>query len=322
MTFAERISYLGLALHREPTQVVQLNLGALCNQACMHCHVEAGPHRTEVMPRNVAERCLEFLSQAPGAALDLTGGAPELNPDFRFLVEGARRMGRQVMVRTNLTVLLEEGCQDLPAFCREQQVALVASLPCYTRENVDAQRQPGTFDKSIQALEVLNRLGYGLAGGHLPLMVVYNPGDAFLPGGQAELEDAYRRELRHGYGVEFTGLFTMTNMPLGRFGRTLVERDELGDYQRLLEENFSAATASEVMCLGTVNIGWDGVLYDCDFNNAARLPLGGAARPLRVGEIGPAELVGLRVEVGEHCYGCTAGAGSSCQGALVTGAAE
>jgi len=313
---------MGLNLCRRATEVVQLNLGALCNQACRHCHLEAGPHRNEVMSLAVAERCLEFLSQAPGAALDLTGGAPELNPNLRVLVRGARRMGRRVMVRTNLTVLLEEGCRPLPEFFREQEVELIASLPCYTRENVDGQRAPGTFEKSIRVLRGLNRLGYGVPGSHLSLMLVYNPRGAFMPGGQSELEADYRRRLSTRHGIEFSGLFTMTNMAIGRFGHTLTQQDEFDDYQRLLEENFSAETVSDLMCLSTVNIGWEGVLYDCDFNNALGLLLGGEGGPVHVGEVTPAELVGWRIRVGEHCYGCTAGAGSSCRGALVVAEAE
>jgi len=316
VTFKERLSRSGLELRRRPTEVLQLNLGARCNQSCTHCHVKAGPARDEEMSEVVAGRCLAFLAGARGALLDLTGGAPELNPNFRTLVRSARQMGRRVLVRTNLTVFAERGCRDLPVFLAEEGAELIASLPCYTQENVDAQRGDRTYDKSIRVLKYLNDLGYGVPGSALSLTLVYNPGGAFLPGEQEALEADYRRELAERHDIKFGGLFTMTNMPIGRFADDLRGRGELTTYQTMLEENFREETASSLMCLTTVNVGWDGRLYDCDFNNALGLPLGGFSEPASIFDIAPADVIDRPIAVADHCYGCTAGAGSSCQGAL------
>jgi radical SAM/Cys-rich protein len=304
------------ALRRAAPRTLQINVGKLCNQACHHCHVDAGPKRTERMTRRVAERILEVLGKSAGIeTVDITGGAPELNENFRFLVEAGRRMGRHVMVRCNLTVILEPGMQWLPAFYRESDVHLVCSLPCYTADNVDRQRGSGVFRKSIEALHILNALGYGVPASALVLDLVYNPVGAFLPPAQDELEDRYHTELRDNFGLEFNHLLTITNMPISRFAQQLRRAGEEAAYMSLLVNHFNPATVERLMCRELVSVGYDGALYDCDFNQMLALPIGG--RELSIFEVGDlAELAAMRIATGAHCFGCTAGAGSGCGGAL------
>jgi len=318
--FAEHLLRAGRApLRRAPVRTLQVNVGRRCDLACHHCHVEAGPKRTEAMDAPVAARVLELLARNPQIELlDLTGGAPELNEHFRELVAGARALGRRVIDRCNLTVLLLPGQEDTAAFLADRRVEVVASLPCYSDANVDRQRGRGVFERSIEALRLLNDLGFGRPGSGLVLDLVYNPVGAFLPPPQAELEETYRGELRARHGIEFSRLVTITNMPIRRFAHDLVRRGELDAYMGLLVNHFNPATVDAVMCRSLVSVGWDGALYDCDFNQMLELPLGGRARSVwDVDDL--AALAGDEIAVGEHCFGCTAGAGSSCGGALVAG---
>ena len=303
-------------LLRREVSTLQINVGKLCNQACHHCHVGAGPKRTESMRTEVAERVLALLARSGGVkTVDITGGAPELNPNFRRLVTGARELGREVIDRCNLTVLSEPGKEGLGEFLAENQVGIIASLPCYTAGNVDAQRGRGVFDKSIRALRELNALGYGKPGSTLGLRLVYNPPGATLPPDQRRLEKDYKRQLRDQFGIEFHGLLTLANMPISRFAESLRRGGEYAAYMELLAENFRPWNVPEVMCRRLISIAWDGVLYDCDFNQMLEIEL----RPgrLTVWDVESFDHgAGQRIATGEHCFGCTAGAGSSCGGAL------
>ncbi len=310
----------GLApLRRGLPRTLQVNVGKVCNQACHHCHVDAGPARTEKMDRRVAERVIELLGQSRSIEIvDVTGGAPELNQHFGLLVESARGLGREVIVRCNLTVIMQPGMDWLPAFYREQRVRLVCSLPCYTAENVDQQRGGGVFDKSIEALRLLNDLGYGMPDTALTLDLVYNPVGAFLPPAQAELEARYHQELRDGFGIEFNHLLTITNMPIKRFAEQLRRLGSENEYMGLLVNHFNPATLATVMCRDLVSVGYEGTLYDCDFNQMLSMPIvnerGGARTIFDIDDL--REMTGGRIATGSHCFGCTAGAGSSCSGAL------
>lgn len=304
-------------LRRGRVTTLQVNVGKLCNMACQHCHVDAGPKRTEIMPRAVAERVIELLAANPGVdTLDLTGGAPELNPSFRWLVGEARRLGRAVIDRCNLTVLLEPGQEDLAEFLAAHRVRIVASLPCYGEDNVDRQRGGGAFARSIEALRRLNRLGYGCGDAGLQLDLVYNPVGAFLPPEQSALEADYKQELGRQFGIRFDRLLTITNMPISRFAAWL-ERNGLTDsYAELLAEHFNPATLPGLMCRSLLSIGWDGSVYDCDFNQMVDLPAAAAPR-CTVWDLADLDaLQGGALATGSHCFGCTAGAGSSCSGAL------
>lgn len=301
---------------KSATETLQINVGKLCNQACHHCHVDAGPKRTEIMGRNVAERLLELLASSPATAtVDLTGGAPELNPNFRLLTERAHELGRAVIVRCNLTVLFEPGMESLPSFYRENEVTLICSLPCYTVENVDMQRGRGVFGKSIEALQRLNREGFGRG---LELDLVYNPVGPFLPPSQAELEERYREELRSNFGIEFNRLLTITNMPINRFAHQLENWGKYSEYMGLLINHFNPDTIDGLMCRSLVSVGWDGRLYDCDFNQMLEMPLRSEdGHPLTVWDCESLNgLAGMRIATGAHCFGCTAGAGSSCSGSI------
>ncbi|MBI3304107.1 MAG: arsenosugar biosynthesis radical SAM protein ArsS [Deltaproteobacteria bacterium] len=319
LPFAERVRQEGAHLERVGIDTVQINVGKLCNQACVHCHVDAGPKRTEIMDRRTAELALELVRAAGAQTVDITGGAPELNPSFRFLVEQTRHEGRHVMDRCNLTVLFEPGQEDLAEFLAGMKVEVVASLPCYLEENVDKQRGRGVYDKSIQALRRLNAFGYGQEGSGLVLNLVYNPVGAHLPPPQPQLEADYKRELGARFGICFNHLYTLTNMPIARFAHLLQRQGKLEAYLELLATAFNPATLDGLMCRHLISVSWDGLLYDCDFNQMLDMRLGNG-RPFRLGERPVAELVRLLAHrdilVGSHCYGCTAGAGSSCGGAL------
>ncbi|NOY81345.1 MAG: radical SAM/Cys-rich domain protein [Kiritimatiellaeota bacterium] len=299
------------------TATVQVNLGLVCNQNCRHCHVGAGPDRPETMTWETMEAVLAGCRTLAPDRVDLTGGAPELNPYFRRLIRELRGLKHRVQVRTNLTALLGPDCDDLPDFFREHRIELVASLPCYTVENVEAQRGRGVHVRSIEALRRLNAVGYGDADS-LPLDLVYNPGGPFLPPPQSALETDYRDVLRNEYGVFFSRLLTITNMPVGRFQQELDRQGGGETYRRLLEENFNADTLDGLMCRHQVNIGWDGTLFDCDFNLALGLPvqLNG---PAHIARADLTKLAGRRIVTDKHCFGCTAGCGSSCGGALTKG---
>ena len=297
--------------------VLQINVGRLCNQTCKHCHVEAGPHRTESMTREVAELCIRALEQAPIPVVDITGGAPELNPNFRWLVEQSRALGRTVIDRSNLTVLLLPSQAGLAEFLASHQVEIVASLPYYLEAQVEAQRGAGVFPKSIEALQMLNSLGYGVEGTNLRLNFVYNPAGAFLPPAQHAIEADFRRELKQRYGISFNSLYTIVNMPIGRFHDFLVRSGNYDRYMARLVHSFNRAAAARVMCRYTLSVGWDGALFDCDFNQMLGLLLDHGA-PAHIRDFSAEKLNLRRIVTGGHCYGCTAGAGSSCQGASVT----
>lgn len=295
--------------------ILQVNLGLTCNQQCRHCHLEASPSRPERMEWHIMESVLKAADRLDRPLIDLTGGVPELNPDFRRFVTALRERGCRVQVRTNLTVLLEPGLEDLPLFFREHGVHLVASMPCYLEENVSAQRGDGVHQKSVAAMRRLNDLGYGLDPS-LPLNLVYNPGGPFLPPPQDILEEDYRRELGSRFGIAFTRLLTITNMPLGRFRQELRRQNEEEAYLRLLRESFNPETVPGLMCRHQIEVGWDGTLYDCDFNLALGLPVNHSAHD-HVRFFHPIELRSRRIVTGEHCFGCTAGSGSSCAGSII-----
>lgn len=307
-------------LVREETRTLQINVGKLCNQACHHCHVDAGPKRTEIMPPEVAERTMEMLGRSPTVeVVDITGGAPELNPNFRWLATEARRQGRHVIDRCNLTVFFQPGMEALPDFLAEHEVEIIASLPCYTAENVDKQRGRGVFDKSIRALQILNRLGYGLADSPLALNLVYNPLGPSLPPPQDRLEADYKRQLRDRFGIEFHHLFTLTNLPIKRFADFLRLSGQYVAYLGLLVNHFNPRTVPNLMCRSLISVGWDGKLYDCDFNQMLELPMASmnGTLGLTIWELDSfSGLSGRRIKTGSHCFGCTAGAGSSCGGTL------
>ena len=304
-------------LRRRSLQILQVNMGYLCNQSCIHCHVNAGPNRNEVMAASTVDAVIDFLDCSQVKRLDLTGGAPELNPYFRRLVVAARARDVDVIDRCNLTVLLEADQTDLAEFLAEQRVEVVASLPCYLEENVNNQRGKGVFADSITALRRLNTLGYGEVGSGLRLNLMYNPTGPFLPPSQQTLELEYRRRLDEQYGVQFNQLYTLVNMPIQRFGSTLVSRGEFDKYMTLLHDSFSAENLPKLMCRELLSVDWQGLVYDCDFNQmlGLSLPVEGNAQP-HISDIEPANLAGQSIVVADHCYGCTAGSGSSCSGEL------
>jgi radical SAM/Cys-rich protein len=306
------------AIRRGQVKTLQVNLGYRCNLACRHCHVAASPKRTEEMDGATVDRVIELLGRAGIETLDLTGGAPELNPHFRRLVEAARARQVHTIDRCNLTILEEPGQSDLADFLAEQGVEILASLPCYLEENVDAQRGQGVFEASIAGLRRLNRLGYGDPDGALVLNLIYNPQGAQLPPPQAELERDYRQVLAERYGLRFNHLFTITNMPIQRFGSQLIGTGQFDDYMQLLRSAHCGENLARVMCRELISIDWRGVLYDCDFNQMLGLPMveGAEARPLRIDDVDLDRLRGRAIRVADHCYGCTAGQGSSCGGAL------
>lgn len=310
-------------LTRQRLTTLQVNLGYKCNQSCVHCHVNAGPNRTEMMEVENLALVRQVLENRGIETLDLTGGAPELHPDFRRVVREARSLGVRVIDRCNLTILFEPGQDDLAPFLADQAVEVVASLPCYSLDNVDKQRGQGVFDKSIAALQQLNALGYGQPGSGLTLNLVYNPQGATLPPDQVSLQADYKRELLAHFGIVFNDLFALANMPIQRFGSTLISKGQFKDYMRLLKENFASANLAGVMCRSLVSVDWQGFLYDCDFNQQLGLALPGAAFSARLRQGRPhlRDLLsddpsGRPIRVADHCYGCTAGQGSSCGGAL------
>ena len=304
-------------LARRRLETVQVNLGYVCNQACLHCHVNAGPTRTESMSGETVEQLLAFLAASGAGTLDLTGGAPELNAHFRPLVTRARAMGVKVIDRCNLTILEEPGQEDLAGFLASRQVEVVASLPCYTEELVDRQRGKGVYGKSVRGIRRLNELGYGRIGSGLVLNLVYNPQGASLPPAQEKLEADYKRILGEAFGISFNELYTMANMPIQRFGSTLVSKGQFNDYMALLRGAHRDENVEGVMCRTLVSVDWQGYVYDCDFNQMLGLPLrvAGKSRPHLADLVGR-DLEGNPVVVRDHCYGCTAGQGSSCGGAL------
>ncbi|AHE97910.1 arsenosugar biosynthesis radical SAM (seleno)protein ArsS [Thioalkalivibrio paradoxus] len=305
------------AIKRSAVTTLQVNLGYVCNQTCFHCHVNAGPNRKESMAHETVENVLAFLGRSGVHTLDLTGGAPELNPHFRELVSRARALGVEVIDRCNLTVLGQPGQQDLAAFLASHRVAVIASLPCYLEENVNAQRGDGVFDGSLSGLRALNALGYGQPGSGLELNLVFNPQGPQLPPPQAALEADYRAHLGNRYGIVFNRLLTIANMPINRFAKTLARKGEYNRYLQLLRQAHQDANLEQVMCRSLVSVDWQGFAYDCDFNQMLHIPLAAGGRPRsHIRDLDPAALAGRNIAVADHCYGCTAGQGSSCGGAL------
>lgn len=290
--------------------VLQVNLGSRCNMACSHCHVSAGPGRSESMNESTVDAVLQVLADNPIGTLDITGGAPELNPLFPALVSSARKMEKRVIARTNLTVFFEEGREGFPEFYRDHDVELIASLPCYLEENVTATRGNGTFQKSIEALRRLNSLGYGDESGKRSLSLVYNPAGPFLAPAQSCLEADYKRELKARYGIVFNRLFAFTNMPIGRFGDALAKSGNIGTYQDMLASAFNPATLDKIMCRSLVSVGWDGRLYDCDFNQVLGIPVASGS-PQHIRSFDYSALSRRNISVDDHCFGCTAGQGST-----------
>ncbi|MEE9343072.1 MAG: arsenosugar biosynthesis radical SAM (seleno)protein ArsS [Gammaproteobacteria bacterium] len=302
------------ALTRDALTTLQVNLGYLCNQSCLHCHVNAGPKRKELMSKSLIDCVLDFIRQENIRALDLTGGAPEMNKDFCYLVTEARKMGVAVTDRCNLTILNEPGYEYLAEFLAEQQVEIVASLPCYLEENVESQRGKGVYHSSIKALKTLNGLGYGIKESGLTLSLMYNPNGPTLPPNQAVLEKDYKRELFARHGIVFTALYVLANMPIQRFGSTLISHGGFNDYMQLLQSAHQETNLSTVMCRSLISVDWQGYVYDCDFNQMLDMPLDGKKTHLR--DLQGRDLTGQSIDVAGHCYGCTAGQGSSCGGAL------
>ncbi|GAB3532330.1 arsenosugar biosynthesis radical SAM protein ArsS [Pontibacter brevis] len=300
------------------TTILQVNMGKMCNQTCKHCHVDAGPDRRENMTRETMQLCLDALNQSPQIrTVDLTGGAPEMNPDFRWFVEELSKLGRQVIVRCNLTIILaNKKYHDLPEFFQKHGVHVVSSLPYFQASRTDAQRGDGVFDKSIKALQMLNEVGYGMEGSNLLLDLVYNPSGAFLPGAQASLEAEFKRRLRSGYNIQFNNLFCITNLPVSRFLDYLVQSGNYDGYMEKLVNAFNPVAAAGVMCRNTISVGWDGYLYDCDFNQMLELQVAKNS-PRHIRDFDTASLDQRSIVLNQHCYGCTAGAGSSCGGETV-----
>jgi radical SAM/Cys-rich protein len=302
---------------REQLSTLQLNLGYRCNQSCLHCHVNAGPNRSEQMARETIDIALELLQTNGIKTLDLTGGAPEMNPNFRYLVSAARALGVRVIDRCNLTILNEPGMEDLAAFMATEGVEIVASMPCYLEENIDAQRGDGVYRSSIEALKKLNAIGYGQDGSGLIVNLMYNPAGPSLPPSQEGLQADYKRELQQRAGVVFNDLYVLVNMPIKRFGSTLISHGKFEEYMALLKDSFQPANLATPMCRSLISVDWQGRLYDCDFNQMLDLPMqfGNNSRP-HISELLGRDLQGVPIVVADHCYGCTAGQGSSCSGAL------
>lgn len=315
VTFEEKVKLEQLEIKRKKIDSLQVNIGKKCNQSCSHCHVVAGPNRDENMDLATIDRLIELLNGKHDIkTVDITGGAPELNPHFKHLVRAVRGMGLKVIDRCNLTVLLEEGQEDTAGFLAENGVEIVASLPCYTEGNVDSQRGMGTFAKSIKVLRLLNTLGYGQQDGKLSLNLVYNPGGPFLPGQQQKLENDYKDRLSQDHQITFNHLYTITNMPINRFGHQLKEEGKLEEYMQLLSNSFNVSAVAGVMCSKMVSIGWDGSMYDCDFNQMLEKPISAAQKTIF-------DITGFRditdkIVLHDACFGCTAGSGSSCGGSL------
>jgi radical SAM/Cys-rich protein len=305
------------SIRRNRLETLQVNVGYKCNQACLHCHVNAGPTRTEMMDRETVSEVVAFIKSSGVKSVDITGGAPELNPHFRALVLAARNLGAHVIDRCNLTILEQPGQEDTAQFLAVNGVEIIASLPCYLEENVNAQRGEGVFESSIRALQALNALGYSRPGSGLALNLVYNPQGPSLPPPQEKLEADYRRHLQERYGVAFSGLYVLANMPIQRFGSTLISKGQFEHYMNLLKNAYRADNLESVMCRTLISVDWRGYVYDCDFNQMLGLPLQLEGKPrVHLRDLAHRNLDGNPIMVKDHCYGCTAGQGSSCGGAL------
>lgn len=304
---------------RVSISTLQVNLGKVCNQTCAHCHVDAGPDRRESMSASTIDDVIAFLKRSTVATLDITGGAPEMNPHFKRLVTEAHQLGKHVIDRCNLTILLASGFTDLPVFLSSHAVEIVASLPCYLQENCDLQRGTGVFQKSIEAIRILNDLGYGDPNTNLQLNLVYNPVGTSLPPSQTELEQAYHDQLHSRYGIRFNRLFTITNMPISRFLDDLLRNQKYEAYMQKLIDSFNPQTLEELMCRSLVSVDWQGFLFDCDFNQMLELPIWDKRKRIHLSELTEELVIGRPIRTANHCFGCTAGAGSSCTGSLAEG---
>ncbi|MFT6243582.1 MAG: radical SAM/Cys-rich protein [Salibacteraceae bacterium] len=313
--FQDKLTQTGLyPLTSIGIDTFQINMGKMCNQVCNHCHVDAGPDRKEIMLRDTMVICLEAIEKSNCTTVDLTGGAPEMNPDFRWFVEQLTALGKKVLVRCNLTIIVaNKKYHTLPEFFKKHNIEVVSSLPCYTEGNTDSQRGDGVFSQSITALKMLNDVGYGMPGSGLTLNLVFNPTGASLPGDQMKLELDYKRELKENFDIEFNSLFTITNLPISRYLQYLVASDNYEGYMEKLVNAYNPSAASEVMCRNTISIGWDGYIFDCDFNQMLDLKV--AAKGQHLSDFNLKDLEERNIIVNQHCYGCTAGAGSSCGGA-------
>lgn len=310
----------GFHLYGSEVNVIQVNVGLKCNQSCRHCHLQCNPSREEMMNWDTMTEIIRVAREMQPEMVDITGGAPELNPHFRKFVEALHKDGHTVQVRTNLTALLEPGMEDLPEFFKRNGVHLVASMPCYLEENVTAQRGEGVYEKSVQMIRRLNELGYGKEP-ELPLFLVYNPGGPFLPPDQSQLESDYKRELFQRFGIHFTHLYTITNMPIGRFWEELKKESKDNEYMQVLLDGFNRQTVEGLMCRYQICVAWDGTLYDCDFNIALKMPVGQGV-PRNIKDFSPKKLAKRKIVTGTHCFGCTAGFGSSCGGSLLPDSSE
>ena len=316
-TFAEKISETKqFPLRPKKLEVLQINLGYMCNQVCEHCHVDAGPDRKEIMTKETMMQCLEVIKKTAAHTLDLTGGAPEMNPDFRWFVQEASKVGiKDFIVRSNLTIIkANKKYHDLPEFFKKHKVHVVSSMPHYTKGKTDKQRGDGVFDKSIAALKLLNEVGYGMPNSDLKLDLVYNPSGAFLPGNQKALENDFKKALKEDFEIEFHNLFAITNLPISRFLDYLIASDNYEDYMTALVDAYNPVAVQNVMCTNTISLSWDGFLYDCDFNQMLNLKV--ASKIQHISDYNENELQNRNIIINQHCYGCTAGAGSSCQGVV------
>ncbi|SFD43537.1 radical SAM/Cys-rich domain-containing protein [Algibacter lectus] len=316
-TFKDKISETGqFPLKAKKLEILQINVGYMCNQVCDHCHVDAGPDRKEIMTRDTMRECLEVIKNTGAHTLDLTGGAPEMNPDFRWFVEEAAKAGiKDFIVRSNLTIIrANKKYYDLPEFFKKHNVHVVSSMPHWTRGKTDKQRGDGVFDKSIRALQDLNAIGYGMPGSDLRLDLVYNPSGAFLPGDQTAMEKDFKKALKEDFDIDFHNLFAITNLPIARFLDYLIASENYEDYMYSLVEAYNPSAVENVMCTNTLSVSWDGYLFDCDFNQMLNLPVNSKAK--HISEYNEELLEGRNIVISQHCYGCTAGAGSSCQGVV------
>ncbi|MDG5490236.1 arsenosugar biosynthesis radical SAM (seleno)protein ArsS [Psychroserpens sp. SPM9] len=316
-TFKAKISETSqFPLKAKKLEILQINVGYMCNQVCEHCHVDAGPDRKEIMTRDTMRQCLEVIKNSGAHTLDLTGGAPEMNPDFRWFVEEAAKVGiKDFIVRSNLTIIrANKKYYDLPEFFKKHNVHVVSSMPHWTRGKTDKQRGDGVFDKSIKALQELNAVGYGMPDSNLRLDLVYNPSGAFLPGDQMSMEKDFKKALMEDFGIQFHNLFAITNLPIARFLDYLIASENYEDYMYQLVDAYNPAAVKNVMCTNTLSISWDGYLFDCDFNQMLELPVNSKAK--HISEFNEELLEGRNIVISQHCYGCTAGAGSSCQGVV------
>ena len=316
--FKEKLFDIGLfPLTSTSIDIFQINVGKMCNQICKHCHVDAGPDRKEIMTKETMQLCLDALQGTDISTIDLTGGAPEMNPHFRWFVEELSKLGKKIIVRCNLTIILANPrYNDLPEFFKKHKVEVASSLPYFAARRTDAQRGEGVFEKSIKALQMLNAVGYGVEDSDLKLDLVYNPTGSFLPSSQASLEAEFKRKLKDGFGVKFNNLYAITNIPVSRFLEYLIVSDQYEAYMEKLVNAFNPIAAEGVMCRNTISIGWDGYLYDCDFNQMLELKVSGSA-PKHISEFDVSALNNREIIINQHCYGCTAGAGSSCGGEVV-----